>query len=910
MMIKQEGAKMERRAASAFIKQFIEAYYQQHDVSKIMMMLDPQVRWSSIRCQSILNGKEEVEKMLLEVANQGNYSIKVCEFKIEEIKAENNPFLVHYEIAALLISEDYQHPLTFFGSLTVRATRDTFKICEVYMSMFKSEEQFAEFLYKEMKDRQRQRENEKEYQNTLKLKQVNDDLEVLTNNVPGGIFRCLDDNALTLQYVSDGFLKMLGYTRQEVKDLFNDSFRKMIDPRDRDRIAKEVIQQMALGTTKQIEYRILHKDQYSIWVLDNGQLIADSKGGYPSYYCIIIDITEEKKMREELNLALERYDIIMNQTNDVVFDWDILNDRLKYSRGLERIIPQTIPENNIKEFIFEANHPLFHQADIPKLKHLLEKIQNKNSYVEEELRLMNSDHQYRWWRLRVSIQFDKNEQPIRAIGIIIDIDQEKQHSQFLLSRSQEDALTGIYNKMTVQRQIKSALTSIDKKRLHALMIIDIDNFKEINDRLGHLFGDAVLSDIARRIKNVFRHHDIMGRIGGDEFIVFVKDMQDIETIKIKAKQMIYEMHELQLNHDKQVPISCSIGIALIPKDGDNFKSLFQKADQALYHAKKAGKNQYALYDETIIKEYFGDTKVGSVVNEKIDSNENNKVLNGQLTEYVFRVLYNSKDLSEAIVSILEIVGLQFDVSRVYIFESSRDGTYCKNTFEWCNTGIEPQIDYLKHVSYKDELDRNYVDHFNEEGIFYCADIHQLPKYHYDLVAKQGIKSMLQCAVLDNGEFRGYVGFDECRQNRYWTQDQIDALVFISEILSVFLLKNRAESVLKQESSGLLDLLNNQNSWIYVIDPKSYKILFLNKKTNENCPAAKIGMRCYDIFMERTSPCPFCPLKRLFESKESQNDEIYIPSFKVWVDVDATCVKWKGKEAVMLSCRDINRYKQK
>lgn len=760
-----------------------------------------------------------------------------------------------------------------------------------------------------IKEKTKQRDKEKENLDALRLKQVNDDLEVLTNNVPGGIFRCLDDEALTLQYVSDGFLKMLGYTRQEIKDLFQDSFRKMIDSRDRESIEKEVKRQMSLGNTKQIEYRILHKEHYSLWVLDKGQLIEDPQGGYPSFYCIIIDITEEKKVREELSLALERYDIIMDQTNDVVFDWDIRKDCLKYSRGLERIITQPMPKNNIKEFILETCRPLFYQADLPKLNRLLDKIRNKSSYVEEELRLMNTHHQYCWWRLRVSVQFDKEDQPIRAIGIIIDIDQEKKHSQFLLNRSQEDALTGIYNKMTVQRQIKSILTQLDKEKTHALMIIDIDNFKEINDRLGHLFGDAILSDIARRMKNVFHRHDIIGRIGGDEFIIFVKDGQDIEAIKSKAGQMIYEMHELQLNHDKQVPISCSIGIALVPKDGDDFKSLFQKADQALYHAKKAGKNQYAFYDESIIKEYIGDTKVSSVVNETIDSNENNKVLSGQLTEYVFRVLYNSKNLSGAISSILEIVGLQFDVSRVYIFENVENDAFCMNTFEWCNEGVEPQIKSLKRVAYKDELGRNYMDNFNEDGIFYCTDIHQLPEYHYEVVAKQGIKSMLQCAIQDNGKFKGYVGFDECRQNRYWTQDQIETLVFISEILSVFLLKNRAESVLRQESNGLLDLLNNQNSWIYVIDPATYELLFINKKTMELCPEAKIGMCCYEIFMQRTSPCSFCPLKLLLSGEENQNVEIYNPYLKVWVDVDASHVKWKAKDAVMLSCRDIGKYKE-
>ena len=201
---------METRAASAFINQFIEAYYLQHDVSKVLMMLDPQIRWSSVRCQRILNGKAEVEKMLTEAVNRKNYRIEVCEFKMEEIKEESNPFLVCYEIDALLIGENYQYSLTFFGSLTVEARESAFIIKEVYISMFQSEEQFNELLYKEMKDRKKRKQNERDYQDALYLKQVNDDLEVLTNNVPGGIFRCLDDEALTLLYMSDGFLKMLG----------------------------------------------------------------------------------------------------------------------------------------------------------------------------------------------------------------------------------------------------------------------------------------------------------------------------------------------------------------------------------------------------------------------------------------------------------------------------------------------------------------------------------------------------------------------------------------------------------------------------------------------------------------------------------------------------------------------------
>ena len=161
-------------------------------------------------------------------------------------------------------------------------------------------------------------------ESTLRFRQAAEDLEVLTNNVPGGIFRCLYDEKLTLLQVSDGFVSMFGYTREEIKEWFHDHFWEMVDERDRVPTALEVKRQMALGKTKNIEYRVRHKNGNIIWVLDKGQLIEDPCGGCPSFYCIIIDITQEREAQEELRLTLERYDIIMNQTNDIIFEWDIV----------------------------------------------------------------------------------------------------------------------------------------------------------------------------------------------------------------------------------------------------------------------------------------------------------------------------------------------------------------------------------------------------------------------------------------------------------------------------------------------------------------------------------------------------------------------------------------------------------
>ena len=151
-------------------------------------------------------------------------------------------------------------------------------------------------------------------------------------------------------------------------------------------------------------------------------------------------------------------------------------------------------------------------------------------------------------------------------------------------------------------------------------------------------------------------------------------------------------------------------------------------------------------------------------------------VNTQIIQYVFRALYDSVDLEEAIRLILQIVGRQFDVSRVYIFENQPDGLHTDNTFEWCNDGIQPEMSRLQCVSY--EVDApGYIDNFNEKGIFFCPDVSRLEQRQRRLLEGQNIKSTVQCAFYDSGRLEGFIGFDECRRNRIWTGEQIDARSF-------------------------------------------------------------------------------------------------------------------------------------
>lgn len=118
--------------------------------------------------------------------------------------------------------------------------------------------------------------------------------------------------------------------------------------------------------------------------------------------------------------------------------------------------------------------------------------------------------------------------------------------------------------------------------------------------------------------------------------------------------------------------------------------------------------------------------------------------------------------------------------------------------------------------------------------------------------------MLQCAIWDSGRFRGYVGFDECRSNRFWDKEQVNALQFVSEILSIFLLKYRAQRRLEQSVSAMREVLDNQNAWVYVIRPDTYELLYINRKTMSLAPDGRVGMPCYKAYFHRDTPCGQCP----------------------------------------------------
>ena len=185
-----------------------------------------------------------------------------------------------------------------------------------------------------------------------------------------------------------------------------------------------------------------------------------------------------------------------------------------------------------------------------------------------------------------------------VIGYLEDYTAQIKKSQELEAVSQKtkyDVLTGLYNRETFIKSVEEELQK-PREMMSALFLLDLDYFKDVNDILGHITGDQVLQETAQNLKSAIRSGDLSGRVGGDEFMVFIQDAADINAIITCAEKLNRILRKPYEKNSKRVKVSASIGIA-VAEEGATFRELYERADKALYDVKKRGRNGYSIYTE-------------------------------------------------------------------------------------------------------------------------------------------------------------------------------------------------------------------------------------------------------------------------------------------------------------------------
>lgn len=185
------------------------------------------------------------------------------------------------------------------------------------------------------------------------------------------------------------------------------------------------------------------------------------------------------------------------------------------------------------------------------------------------------------------------------IFAVINISNKKkneEHARLLREEAETDLLTGLSNKLATERKIREYIEEYPKS-LAMMFVLDIDNFKKINDTMGHAFGDEVLRSLGKSISSVFRVTDIIGRTGGDEFTIFLKFLNDDGNTQKEAEKLVNFFKDFTIGEYVKYSATASIGVAVFPAHGSDFETLYKSADKALYKAKQRGKNQLAFFDD-------------------------------------------------------------------------------------------------------------------------------------------------------------------------------------------------------------------------------------------------------------------------------------------------------------------------
>lgn len=781
---------LNEQEALCFSRELLSLYFEKRDMATLSRHMEEHTSWIGTGKDELCrNFVEAKDALLAEIAEyEGEFTL--VDTKLSFIPFAGSGAVVYGMVRAIPTDRTLSDENIRFSAMVVQ-TENGPKLAHIHFSHADMAQEPGGYFVK--KSAQTDNQSLREELNIRERQLAN-----LTKNIPGGAHQCADDSNLTLLSMSDGFLSMFGYTKEEIETEFEGKFINMVYPGDRAEMIKTTYAQLENGADIELEYRVLRKKGQPVWVLDKGRLIDDGNGGQ-CFYCILLDITQRKGQEEELRLSLERHKVILDQASDIIFEWDILRDTLEFSPNWKKRFGYEAIDKKISGRIPLSEN--IHPEDMLAFVQIMKDTAAGIPYSEVEFRIRDVAGNYYWCRIRATAQYNADGRPIKAVGVIVDIDEEKKQRQTLILQARYDALTGIYNKATINALVEQRMEcrhfpGNGMPDYHALLIIDVDYFKAVNDNYGHLCGDAVLSDVAAALKGSVRSGDLVGRIGGDEYLVYLPEVTGKLSIHHKAEQIMQALSCIR-PETGAAPITCSIGVAVLPRTHNNYEELYQAADRALYRRKKSGRDGFTIYE----KEMGEAAPIQSVtaVGNFIISDEGN-VSDEWLAQYTFRTLYEARDTEAALNRLLEIIGRSFDVSRTYIFESSEDGGYCSNTFEWCGDGVEAQKHKLQNIAYVDELG-DYLKNFNDQGIFYCHDIESLHPDVYQVLKPQGIRSMLQCAILDEGAFVGYVGFDECRANKSWTERQIAAFKLTANVLSTFLIKLRGKQK-RVEQQGL------------------------------------------------------------------------------------------------------------
>ena len=549
---------------------------------------------------------------------------------------------------------------------------------------------------------------------------------------------------------------------------------------------------------------------------------------------------------------LEMYREALRVERIGVARWDIKLDRVFGDSTMMVLYPDHLTNGAYSEFLL--SRPELHPNDVKFFEALVRFVQaphheyaDKSHEILIEYRLTDAENREQWFHAHFTVHFEK-EWPRSAVLLLRSTDSEHRQEESLRQKAERDALTGLYNKGHARELIDEALAVPGTTK--ALLVLDMDGFKKVNDNLGHLFGDAVISDMALSLAEVFSSDsDIIGRVGGDEFVVLIRDVESRDVLVSRCEALRDMLRRsFEYGKNRTLNVSGSVGIALSPQFGSSFETLFSCADKALYEAKRRGRDTQVFYTDELRegeKKNVGENEIA----------EGRQTLLDHPVEFIFRMLYETGNPRVTVETLLSLFAKYFMVQRVVIYQNQGENPDC--WFEWHAAGTLP-TEEAHEGAVGEFLNRNYrkeiYGHFLE-----FSDTTKINGPMAKTLADRNIFALLYASVMDGDKRIGCVGFEDCRGPRIWTKREHEVLRTFADILGTFLMDQMRYRMLRRAYRRLQGVLEAITGPLWVIATDNGHIGYMNKAArtmlaNGENEEAKT---CYKVRTDSNRPCVRC-----------------------------------------------------
>ncbi|GBG12527.1 uncharacterized protein NMK_0058 [Novimethylophilus kurashikiensis] len=416
-----------------------------------------------------------------------------------------------------------------------------------------------------------------------KLAQSEDGFRNIVDNAPIGM--SVMDTSYHFALVNRAFCNIVGYTSDELKNLtpltltHPDDLALSLD--NFERLITEDI------SSYQIEKRYIRKDGEVVWVQLTTSLLRDTQGQPIHFVAQMQDITERRRSEEQLRLAATIY----NSSNEAMMITDAQNTIVATNPAFTALTGYAADDvlgKNPSVLSSGKQDKQFYQA-------MWETLAQHHYWEGDVWNRKKSGEVYAEW-LSISAVQDDDGQVQNYVALFTDITEQKQAADLIWKHANYDALTQLPNRRLFRDRLEQGVKKAERNGdVLALLFIDLDHFKEVNDTLGHQAGDDLLVQVANRITSEVRASDTVARLGGDEFTVILTDLADASRIDRVAQALVDSLAKPFQLGNQEVHVSASIGIIVYPDDARDVHSLLKGADKAMYRSKSEGRNRFTYF---------------------------------------------------------------------------------------------------------------------------------------------------------------------------------------------------------------------------------------------------------------------------------------------------------------------------